>query len=246
MAINTQNGTELSGRRILVREDREDRDVKQYGGEGEEAPARAPRAPMPPRAPGAGRGEGGVGRGAGGRGRGRGRGPPPERTGESSGLQVQICLINRNIKCLISLAVVMLFCLSNCAQVVVQGIPWSYTWKELKDMFADIGSIERADVAIGSDGRSRVRSCDYPVSNSPSAFIHSNTFFLHPLRDSEPLSSAMRRLPRQLSPTGMDRTSRDAAWPSFWTSLHKDSWARELGQPGWSWRVGLGAWSWMG
>ena len=38
----------------------------------------------------------------------------------------------------------------------MQGIPWSYTWKELKDLFADIGSIERADVAIGSDGRSRV------------------------------------------------------------------------------------------
>jgi len=36
-------------------------------------------------------------------------------------------------------------------QVVVQGIPWSYTWKELKEMFSDIDGIERTDV-----GRRRV------------------------------------------------------------------------------------------
>lgn len=42
------------------------------------------------------------------------------------------------------------------AQIVVQGIPWAYTWKELKDMFAEDGDVERADVAIGHDGRSRV------------------------------------------------------------------------------------------
>lgn len=41
---------------------------------------------------------------------------------------------------------------------MVQGIPWSYTWKEVKDMFAPVGDVERADVAIGHDGRSRVRS----------------------------------------------------------------------------------------
>ena len=29
-AVNTLNGTELGGRKLLVREDREDRDVKQY------------------------------------------------------------------------------------------------------------------------------------------------------------------------------------------------------------------------
>ena len=43
------------------------------------------------------------------------------------------------------------------SQVVVQGIPWAYTWRELKDLFAEIGNIERADVATGYDGRSRVR-----------------------------------------------------------------------------------------
>lgn len=119
-AISTLNGTELGGRRVLVREDREDRDVKAPVSDA--APA-APRAPRPARpagrgaAPAAGRGRGGFG------GRGAGR---PEQTGESSGLQI-----------------------------VVQGIPWAYTWRELKDMFAEVGGVERADVATGNDGRSR-------------------------------------------------------------------------------------------
>ncbi|GAX82342.1 hypothetical protein CEUSTIGMA_g9771.t1 [Chlamydomonas eustigma] len=135
-AINTQNGTDLAGRRILVREDREDRDVKQYAPEdGSPAPVKAPRAARPPREPreprrdGAGRSEGSGRGGRGGRGaggRGRARAPAPERTGESSGLQV-----------------------------VVQGIPWSYTWQDLKDLFTDIDNIEHADIAMGNDGRSR-------------------------------------------------------------------------------------------
>jgi len=49
------------------------------------------------------------------------------------------------------------------AQIVVQGIPWSYTWKELKELFAEYGEVERADVVMGADGRSRgfgtVRFC---------------------------------------------------------------------------------------
>jgi hypothetical protein len=69
----------------------------------------------------------GRGRGRGGRG---GRGPRSEEGapagGESSG-----------------------------TQVVVHGLPWSYTWKELKPIFEGIGEIERADVVYGRDGRSR-------------------------------------------------------------------------------------------
>lgn len=80
-AIETLNGTELGGRRLLVREDREDRDLK---GEGD-APA-APRAPRAPRAAAGGRGAPSAGRGA---GRGRGAGPPAQG-GESSGLQVGV------------------------------------------------------------------------------------------------------------------------------------------------------------
>ena len=41
-------------------------------------------------------------------------------------------------------------------QVVVQGIPWKYTWKELRPMFEECGSIDRAEVVYGRDGRSRV------------------------------------------------------------------------------------------
>ncbi len=124
-AITALNGVELSGRRLLVREDREDRDIKQAAGEGENG-APAPRAPRAPRAARGGAApRGGRGAGRGGRG-----GPPPDRSGESSGLQV-----------------------------VVRGIPWSYTWRELKDLFAEVGDIERTDVVYvvyGDDGRSRV------------------------------------------------------------------------------------------
>lgn len=44
-------------------------------------------------------------------------------------------------------------------QVVVQGIPWKYTWRELKPLFEECGAINRADVAFGRDGRSRVSPC---------------------------------------------------------------------------------------
>jgi len=135
-AVNTLNGSEIDGRKIMVREDREDRDVKAPGGgpaaggrgegrggrgRGEGRGPRPDRADRPPRE----RGEGGGGRGEGGRGRGRGP-PPPRPEGESSGLQV-----------------------------VVQGIPWKFTWKELKETFTGLGEIERADVVYGADGRSR-------------------------------------------------------------------------------------------
>lgn len=64
-----------------------------------------------------------------GRGRGRGRGPPPEgaegeEVNQSSGLQI-----------------------------VVNGLPWAWTWKELKDLMAGTGNIVRADVVYGRDGR---------------------------------------------------------------------------------------------
>ena len=38
----------------------------------------------------------------------------------------------------------------------MQGLPWKYTWKELKPLFEDCGPIARADVMFGRDGRSRV------------------------------------------------------------------------------------------
>jgi hypothetical protein len=111
-AVQTLNGSDLGGRKVMVREDREDRDVKGYNAAAGEAPTRS--------------GRGAAAGGRGGRGRGRGPAAAPQREGESSGLQV-----------------------------VVQGIPWKFTWRELKDLFVDFTDIERADVVIGNDGRSR-------------------------------------------------------------------------------------------
>jgi RNA recognition motif-containing protein len=120
-AINAMNGTDLGGRTILVREDREDRDVKLYNEENGIKPQPASSAR------GGGRGGGG-GRGTrGGRGGRGGRGSEAAApAGECSG-----------------------------TQVVVHGLPWSYTWKELKPMFEGCGTIVRADVVYGRDGRSR-------------------------------------------------------------------------------------------
>ena len=51
-AVQTFNGTELAGRKILVREDREDRDVKQYNKDnGIETPEREFRPPRRERRP---------------------------------------------------------------------------------------------------------------------------------------------------------------------------------------------------
>ncbi|KIZ03939.1 Heterogeneous nuclear ribonucleoprotein M [Monoraphidium neglectum] len=39
--------------------------------------------------------------------------------------------------------------------IVVQGIPWKFTWQDLKDLFTEIGDVERADVMQAPDGRSK-------------------------------------------------------------------------------------------
>ncbi|KAI8472980.1 MAG: hypothetical protein J3K34DRAFT_453710 [Monoraphidium minutum] len=80
----------------------------------------------PPRRGRGGGREGGGREGGGERGRGRGRGPRPPIEGEPSGFQI-----------------------------VVQGIPWKFTWQDLKDHFAEIGDAERADVMQAPDGRSK-------------------------------------------------------------------------------------------
>lgn len=58
----------------------------------------------------------------------------------------------------------------------MRGIPWSYTWRELKDLFAEIGDVQRADVMVSEDGRSRVSrrgeelaSCSHHIMNMCSA-----------------------------------------------------------------------------
>ena len=40
-------------------------------------------------------------------------------------------------------------------QVVVHNLPWSYTWHSLKDLFKEVGDVQRADVIYGEDNRSK-------------------------------------------------------------------------------------------
>eukprot|EP01025_Chloroclados_australasicus_P003257 TRINITY_DN10756_c0_g1_i2.p5 TRINITY_DN10756_c0_g1~~TRINITY_DN10756_c0_g1_i2.p5 ORF type:complete len:218 (+),score=36.17 TRINITY_DN10756_c0_g1_i2:301-954(+) len=40
-------------------------------------------------------------------------------------------------------------------QVVVHGLPWKYTWQDLKDMFSEIGTVESAEVMQDDQGRSK-------------------------------------------------------------------------------------------
>ncbi|KAL3157351.1 hypothetical protein ABBQ32_011834 [Trebouxia sp. C0010 RCD-2024] len=143
-AVNTFNGTDLAGRKIMVREDREDRDVKQYNRDnGIDVPGSDNG--------GGGGGDGGGGRGGRSRGRGRrgrggrGRGgdrPPRNQDGEDqNGDEANGEKVEGDG--------------SSGMQVVVQGIPWKYTWKELRPMFEECGPIDRTEVVYGRDGRSR-------------------------------------------------------------------------------------------
>lgn len=132
-AVNTFNGTDLAGRKIMVREDREDRDVKQYNRDnGIDVPSNegAPR-----------------GRGRGGR---RGRGPRGGRGGERSAPRNDVQQDGEAVNGTKDEGEG-----SSGMQVVVQGIPWKYTWKELRPMFEECGGIDRAEVVYGRDGRSR-------------------------------------------------------------------------------------------
>lgn len=123
-AISTLNGTELGGRNIMVREDREDRDVKQYNEENGIAPPPGSRGPRP-------------GRG----GRGRGRGPRPEAAAAPEQTAAAAAPESEPV--------------SSGLQIVVHGLPFAYSWQDLKDLFAGVGDIERADIMHTRDGRSR-------------------------------------------------------------------------------------------
>ncbi len=70
-------------------------------------------------------------------------------------LQYRVCwLVKLLYDSIFSPAVLLLL-----PQVCVQGIPWKYTWKELKDLLAECGEVERADVMTAPDGRSKVGHC---------------------------------------------------------------------------------------
>ena len=82
------------------------------------------------------RGRSGRGGATGGRGRGRGRGRGPRADGEAGEEGDEVAE-------------------SSGLQVVVHNLPWTYLWQALRDMFADVGEVQRADIITDFYGRSR-------------------------------------------------------------------------------------------
>ena len=123
-AVGKFNGTELAGRNIIVREDREDRDLKDYNRQnGVESTKRPPKKERGGGGGGGGGGEAGGGGGSDGNAAPRERKPRPEQPPAVPGEE-------------------------QCSglQVVVHNLPWSVTWQQLKDHFASCGSVDRADI----------------------------------------------------------------------------------------------------
>jgi len=107
-AIEKLTDTELKGRKIFVREDREDGKRGGGGGEGGD------RAPRPNRGTSSGGGDGDDQGGVEG-----GTTPKPG------------------------------------SQLFIGNLSWETGWQDLKDHFRTIGEVERADVAVGRDGRKK-------------------------------------------------------------------------------------------
>lgn len=131
-AIATLNDTELLGRLIFVREDREpDTPLGRPGN------ARAVHHHHHHHHHGAagGRGGGAAGGAAGG-GRGGGGGPPGARRMNE----------RRHPPT---------FASDKGRKIIVWNLPYSYTWQDLKDEFRSCGSIIRADILLDADGRSK-------------------------------------------------------------------------------------------
>lgn len=119
-AIEKLTDSELKGRKIFVREDREDgkRGGGGGGGEGGE------RAPRPNRGGGGDRAASGGGGGDGDKDDSQGGGEPGTEPEPGS-------------------------------QLFIGNLSWETGWQELKDHFRTIGEVERADVAVGRDGRKK-------------------------------------------------------------------------------------------
>ena len=111
-AISQLSNSELHGRPLLVREDREDREI------------------------GANNGGGGVHNGGNGH-FGMQGGGVPMHMGGFNGVQQG----NGTP--------------SGGRQIVVQNLPWTITWQELKDTFRQSGNVMRADVMLDDQGRSK-------------------------------------------------------------------------------------------
>jgi RNA recognition motif-containing protein len=153
-AISKLTDTELKGRKIFVREDREDGGAgggggDKEGGGGEGAPPRAPRTDGGGRGRGEGRGRGGRGegrgggRGGGGEGGGAKTAPSAPKTESSADEEGAAAAADASPPV-------------EGSQLFVGNLSWETGWRDLKDHFLTIGAeVERADVAVGRDGRKK-------------------------------------------------------------------------------------------
>jgi len=148
-AIKTLTNSELDGRKIFVREDRE---PKGFGKKDPSAPAstaassppRERRAPAPAAAAAAGASaDGGRGRGRGrgrgiGRGRGRGGRGRGGAGGESRDYQAPARAQNTDV-----------------TNLYVGNLAWATTDVELKQLFSDFGNVSKCVIATDRSGRSK-------------------------------------------------------------------------------------------
>jgi RNA recognition motif-containing protein len=118
-AIEKLTDTELKGRKIFVREDRED------GKKGGDRPPRTEGGDRPPRTEGGDKSEKGeASEGA----------PAPSGGGGGGGDKAAPV---------------------PGSQLFIGNLSWETGWQDLKDHFRTIGEVERADVAVGRDGRKK-------------------------------------------------------------------------------------------
>lgn len=169
-AIEKLTDTELKGRKIFVREDREEGGGggggKRGGGgaEGDAAPTPAESSnaatTTAPASGGGGRGGGGRQNngGRGGRrggGRGGGGGASNKSTSESLTSGVVKAEGGGAEDADASTPAASATTFEEGSQLFIGNLSWETGWQDLKDHFRQIGEIDRADVAEGRDGRKK-------------------------------------------------------------------------------------------
>jgi RNA recognition motif-containing protein len=138
-AIEKLTDTELKGRKIFVREDREEGGGGGGGGGGEGGGGAAPR-PSNGGGRGGGRGGGQGGRGGGAAAPKASSAPKTESSANADGEEGAGADSSPPVE---------------GSQLFVGNLSWETGWRELKDHFRAIGEVVRADVAVGRDGRKK-------------------------------------------------------------------------------------------
>lgn len=177
-AIEKLTDTELKGRKIFVREDREEGGGRGGGGGGVVAEGEAPTAEAESSAGGGGRGgrhyNGGRGGRRGGGGRGGGRGSTNKATAttttaaaesSSSGVKAEVgededatATPANNSTATTPVATAANHSKNTFeegSQLFIGNLSWETGWQDLKDHFRQIGEVDRADVIEGRDGRKK-------------------------------------------------------------------------------------------